>query len=82
MATTNYNFTTISGTDEIDIVSAINTPLSEIDAKLKEVADSSGGNVSDLETRIASLESQMKKMEKGTTYNDIKTNGFVYQLEA
>ena len=60
MATTNYNFTTISGTDAIDIVSAINTPLTEIDA----------------------LESQMKKMKKGTTYDDIKTNGFVYQSEA
>lgn len=82
MATTNYNFTTISGTDTIDIVSAINTPLTEIDAKLKEVADSSGGNVNGLESRIAALESQMKKMKKGTTYNDIKTNGFVYQSEA
>lgn len=82
MATTNYNFTTISGTDTIDIVSAINTPLTEIDAKLKEVAESSGGNVSGLESRIAALESQMKKMKKGATYNDIRTNGFVYQSEA
>lgn len=81
MATTNYNFTTISGTDTIDIVSAINTPLSEIDNKLKEIADTSGGNVNDFETRISSLESQMKKMKKGTTYNDIKNNGFVYQSE-
>lgn len=82
MATTYYNFTTITGADAIDIVSAINTPLEEIDTKLKEVADSSGGNVSDLESRIAALETQMKKMKKGTTYNDIKTNGFVYQSEA
>lgn len=82
MPTTNYNFTTIKGTDEIDIVNAINTPLTEIDAKLKEVADSSGGNVSDLESRITALENQMKKMKKGTTYNEIKTNGFVYQSEA
>lgn len=82
MPTTNYNFTTINGTDPIDITNAINKPLEEIDAKLKEIAESSGGSASGFEIRIAALEAQMKKMKKGTTYNDIKTNGFVYQSEA
>ena len=39
MATANYNFTTVSGTDEIDIESAINTPLNQIDTALKGVSD-------------------------------------------
>ena len=39
MATANYNFTTVSGTDAIDIESAINTPLTQIDTALKGVSD-------------------------------------------
>ena len=65
MATTNYNFTTISGTDPIDIVKAINTPLQEIDTKLKEIADSI----------------QTLSLAKGSTYDDLKNNGFLYETE-
>lgn len=65
MPTTNYNFTTISGNDPIDIVTAINTPLQQIDTKLKEIADS-----------IPAL-----SLEKGTTYDDLKNNGFLYEAE-
>lgn len=39
MATANYNFTTVNGADSIDIESAINTPLNEIDSALKTVSD-------------------------------------------
>lgn len=39
MATANYNFTTVTGTDDIDIESAINTPLNQIDTALKGVSD-------------------------------------------
>ena len=65
MATTNYNFTTINGTDTIDIVTAINTPLQEIDTKIKEIADSI----------------QALNLSKGTTYDDLKNNGFMYETE-
>lgn len=45
MPTPNYNFTTIDGSQDIDLVNDINTPLNQIDSALKEVADSTGGNV-------------------------------------
>lgn len=80
MGTTNYNFTTIQGTDPINIVNAINTPLQEIDTKIKEISDA-GGNVTGLVARIESLESEIKKFKKGTTYDDISTKGFVYKEE-
>lgn len=64
MPTTNYSFTTISGTDTIDIVNAINKPLQEIDTKLKEIADS----IPEIPT-----------FEKGTTYDQLNKNGFLYQ---
>lgn len=80
MGTTNYNFTTIQGTDPINIVNAINTPLQEIDTKLKEISDASG-DVTGLIKRIEALESADKKLKKGTTYDDISTNGFVYKEE-
>ena len=65
MPTTNYNFTTINGTDPIDIVSAINIPLQQIDTKLKEIADS-----------IQTID-----LVKGATYDDLKNNGFLYEGE-
>lgn len=78
MGTTNYNFTTIQGTDPINIVNAINTPLQEIDAKLKEISDASG-DVTGLVRRIEALEAADAKLKKGTTYDDISTKGFVYK---
>lgn len=78
MGTTNYNFTTIQGTDPINIVNAINTPLQEIDTKLKEISDASG-DVTGLIKRIETLEAEDKKLKKGTTYDDISTHGFVYK---
>ena len=78
MGTTNYNFTTIQGTDPINIVNAINTPLQEIDTKIKEISDASG-NVTGLIKRVEALEAENKKLKKGTTYDDISTKGFVYK---
>ena len=78
MGTTNYSFTTIQGTDPINIVNAINTPLEEIDTKIKEISDASG-NVTGLTTRVEALEAEIKKFKKGTTYDDISTKGFVYK---
>lgn len=78
MATTNYGFTTIQGNDPINIVNAINTPLQEIDTKIKEISDASG-NVTGLVTRIEAVEAEIKKFKKGTTYDDISTKGFIYK---
>lgn len=78
MGTTNYNFTTIQGTDPINLVNAINTPLQEIDTKLKEISDS-GANVNALVKRVEALEAENEKLIKGTTYDDLSTNGFVYK---
>lgn len=78
MGTTNYNFTTIQGTDPINIVNAINTPLQEIDTKIKEISDASG-DVTGLVRRIESVEAAVAKFKKGTTYDDISTKGFVYK---
>lgn len=78
MGTTNYNFTTIQGTDPINIVNAINTPLQEIDDKLKEISDASG-DVTGLVKRIEALEAEDKKLKKGTTYDDISSKGFIYK---
>lgn len=78
MGTTNYNFTTIQGTDPINLVNAINTPLQEIDTKLKEISDS-GANVNALVKRVEALEAENKKLIKGATYDDLSTNGFVYK---
>lgn len=78
MGTTNYNFTTIQGTDPINIVNAINTPLEEIDTKIKEISDASG-NVTGLVTRIDAIEAEIKKFKKGSTYDDISTKGFMYK---
>lgn len=67
MPTTNYNFTTISGSDTIDIVNAINKPLQEIDTALKKIADS-----------IPEIP-EIPTFEKGTTYDQLNQNGFLYQ---
>lgn len=92
MATTNYNFTTINGTDPINLVNAINTPLQQIDTKLKEIADTVPGDNGGLGDRVAELESEIGTLQStvstlqstvdniksGKTYNDISTNGFAY----
>lgn len=92
MPTTNYNFTTINGGDPINLVNAINTPLGEIDAKLKEIADTIpgddgglGNKVNELETEVNTLQSTVSTLQNtinniksGKTYNDINTNGFAY----
>lgn len=133
MATTNYHFTTIEGDKAIDLPNDINTPLNEIDAALKQVADSTGGSVptnhasteptygigsatlyghvkvsdsgnaaassgtaaspkyvsdqiASLSSQIATLQSTVtelsdtvEKLTKGTTYNELTANGFMYQ---
>ena len=66
MPTPNYNFPTINGSDAIDLVSAINNPLNAIDTALKGLSD-----------RIDQLSG--KTYTKGTTYDDLKNNGFVYE---
>lgn len=134
--TPNYNFTLIDGNNAVNLVNDINTPLTQIDTALKEVADASGGSVptnhasaqttygagsatlyghvkisdsgtaaaesgtaaspkyvntvqtslqgqiTELETELESLKAQVAKFAKGTTYNEIATNGFVYQKNA
>lgn len=79
MGTTNYNFTTISGTDPINIVNAINVPLQEIDTKMKEISDAQGGDTSEIESRLSALEAFQASITKGTTYDDLSTNGFLYK---
>lgn len=133
MSTPNYSFTTIEGDKVIDLPNDINTPLNQIDAALKKVADSSGGSVptnhasaettygigtaslyghvkvsdsgsaaassgtaaspkyvsdqiASLSSQIATLQSTVsdlsdtvEKLTKGTTYNELTANGFVYQ---
>ena len=85
MPTTNYNFTTINGGDPINLVNAINTPLGEIDAKLKQIADTIpgddgglGNRVNELETQVRTLQNTINNIKSGKTYNDINTNGFAY----
>ena len=63
MATTNYSFTTINGTDSINLVSAINTPLQQIDAKIKEIADTIPGDDGGLGARVAELESDVSTLQ-------------------
>ena len=45
MATPNYDFTTISGAGKINIANDVNTPLNQIDAALKEVADQTAASL-------------------------------------
>lgn len=66
MPTPNYNFPTITGSDTIDLVKAINDPLTAIDTALKALSD-----------RIDQLSG--KTYTKGTTYDELKNNGFVYE---
>lgn len=66
MPTPNYNFPTINGSDAIDLVSAINTPITAIDTALKALSD-----------RVDALSG--KTYTKGTTYDELKNNGFVYE---
>lgn len=70
MPTTNYNFTTITGTDKINLVNAINTPLQEIDTALKNLSD-----------KIDAIQPS-KVYAKGTTYDELSTNGFLYDPES
>lgn len=63
MATTNYSFTTINGTDEINLVSAINTPLQQIDTKIKEIADTIPGDDGGLGNRVTALESSVSTLQ-------------------
>lgn len=65
MPTPNYNFTTIAGTDQIDIVTALNTPLGQIDAELKKLSDKIN-EISD------------NNYTTGTTYDQLKSHGFIY----
>ena len=65
MPTPNYNFTTIAGTDQIDIVTALNTPLGQIDAELKKMSD-----------KIAEISGN--NYTTGTTYDQLKSHGFIY----
>lgn len=85
MSTTNYNFTTINGTDQINLVDAINKPLQQIDTKIKEIADTIptdegglGDRVAALESKMNTLQSTVNNIKSGKTYNDINTNGFAY----
>lgn len=63
MATTNYNFTEIVGTNKINLVTDINTPLQEIDTALKGVADDiptdyvTTTDLTNLTSRVSTLES-------------------------
>lgn len=66
MPTPNYNFPTIAGSDSIDLVTAINNPLNAIDTALKALSD-----------RVDALSG--KTYTKGTTYDELKNNGFVYE---
>lgn len=66
MPTPNYNFPTITGSDAIDLVKAINDPLTAIDSTIKALSD-----------RIDQLSG--KTYTKGTTYDELKNNGFVYE---
>lgn len=65
MPTPNFNFTTINGTDQIDIVTALNTPLGQIDAALKTLSD-----------RIDEISGN--NYTTGTTYDQLKSHGFIY----
>lgn len=50
MATPNYSFTTINGSDPIDIVNAVNVPVGQIDTALKDVDDAQVATAAGLET--------------------------------
>lgn len=62
MATTNYNFTELVGTNKINLVNDINTPLQQIDTALKGVADdiptdyATTTDLSNLTNRVSTLE--------------------------
>lgn len=66
MPTANYNFPTIAGTDPVDVVKAVNEPLEMIDSTIKALAD-----------KVDTLEG--KTYAKGTTYDDLKNHGFIYE---
>lgn len=50
MATPNYGFTTINGSDAIDIVNAVNIPVGQIDTALKTVDDAQDATAAGLAT--------------------------------
>lgn len=68
MATTNYNFTELVGTNKINLVTDINTPLQQIDTALKSVADdiptdyATTTDLSSLTTRVSTLESSLTSL--------------------
>lgn len=64
MATANYNFTTIAGSDRIDIVSAVNTPVTEIDKEIKQQVDTLNAKTS---TQDALIDENTTKINENTT---------------
>lgn len=69
MATANYNFTELVGTNKINLVNDINTPLQQIDTALKGVADdiptdyATTTDLSNLTTRVSTLETTSSNYE-------------------
>lgn len=75
--TTNYNFPLYDSTDKPNLRDQYNGAINMIDTKLSELEQ----NVTTLTASLTELETKFSKITKGTTYNDLKNNGFLYNQE-
>lgn len=76
--TTNYKFPLYDSTDKPNLRDQYNGAINMIDAKLSELEQ----NVTTLTASLTELKTEFSKITKGTTYNDLKNNGFLYNEEA
>ena len=76
--TTNYKFPLYDSTDKPNLRDQYNGAINMIDTKLSELEQ----NVTTLTASLTELETEFSKITKGTTYNDLKNNGFLYNEEA
>lgn len=76
--TTNYQFPLYDSTDKPNLRDQYNGAINMIDAKLNEIEQS----VSTITASLTELETEFSKITEGTTYNDLKNNGFLYNEEA
>lgn len=76
--TTNYKFPLYDSTDKPNLRDQYNGAINMIDAKLNELEQT----VTTINATLSEVQTQLSKITKGTTYNDLKNNGFLYNEEA
>lgn len=76
--TTNYKFPLYDSTDKPNLRDQYNGAINMIDEKLNEIEQS----VTTINATLTEIETTISKITEGSTYNDIKNNGFLYNKEA